>query len=71
MNLYYLKFPNAWNKKDRHLLPKDKFSSTFQTDMSTNLTNAHFEKIVVLKRLNDLYVKTLKQLTQPPRISKN
>ena len=30
---------------------EDDFSSTYLTDMQTNLINDHYEKIVILKRL--------------------
>ena len=46
------KFPNAWNE-NKHLFSEDNSTSTFLT----NLINDHYEKkIVVLKRLNVLYV---------------
>ena len=37
------KFPNTWNE-NKHLFPEDNSSSTFLTDMRTNLINDHYEK---------------------------
>ena len=37
------KFPNTWNE-NKHLFSEDNSTSTFLTDMRTNLINDHYEK---------------------------